>query len=572
MAGWISRQNRSLFLFTLACFALRLILLVQYAGNNPFYVHPIVDSAFYLNWADAINSGKVFFEHEYHHPPGYAFFLALILKTTGENLFAILFLQCLMMVVLGLLIFFTADRILNRTSAWVSYVLFTLCGPMTFYSMKILSEPLYTLLLFSSFFCIWRYTNNLRLSGLFAGAVFLGMATEVRGNAIVCVIPAVAAIFSARQRIGGTPAGAKHFAIFALGIALVVAPVLLRNGIRGRAWTPVAANWGENFYYGNNPRATGSFSSAPGFDTTLEGQIRSVQKEANRLSGRDLTSLEAQSFWFNKSLEYIRTDPLGWLKIEGRKILKMFDRKEASSIYYYDLESENFQPFIKSLFVTYGWIVPLFLFGFLCLPNLSSFRLLLGYVTAQALLLLVFWPELRFLLPLFPFLFVIAGGIPFASRQILQRKGRLMIAGLGMLLWLCANFLWTQPIQGREAWYANASSAYYAAGRNSEAVRMGREALKLNPNYADAWVNLGAALYSESRLQEAKNAWLNALRIKPDHLMALRNLALSLEKENPDEALRLWRRALDAARGQSTSPETTLAIEQQIERLQISDP
>jgi len=186
--------------------------------------------------------------------------------------------------------------------------------------------------------------------------------------------------------------------------------------------------------------------------------------------------------------------------------------------------------------------------------------------------LMIFWPELRFLLPLFPWLFVVAGGIACASKDIVQRKIRLAVTGFAILLWLGTNLFWTEPVKGREAWYANASSAYYAGSRNSDAERMARQALKLNPNYADAWVNLGAALYTQNRIQEAKGAWLHALQVKPDQLVALRNLALSVEKENPNEALTLWRRALQAARAQDAAPQTISAIEQQIQRLQISDP
>jgi tetratricopeptide (TPR) repeat protein len=558
--AWISEKNRSLFLFALASFGLRFVLVIQYANHNPFFVRPIVDSAFYLNWADALISGKNFFDGVYHHPPGYAFFLAAILRLTGQNLFPVLLSQCLMMECLGLLIFRTTEELIHRSSAWLSYILFTLCGPLTFYSMKILVEPLYMFLLFGSFYWVWQYTKEHQLWKLFAGAVLLGLATEVRGNALICVLPAGAAILQTRQKL-------KPLAVFALGIALCLLPVLIRNVVRGNAWTPVAANWGENIYFANNPTSTGSFSSAPGLETTIEGQIRSVQQQASLQAKRDLNPLEAQSFWFHKALDYVWNDPVDWLKLEGRKILRLFARSETSSIYYYDLESKYFQPFLNWLFIDYAWVVPLFFLGLLCLPKLRDFRLLFGYIIAQIFILLLFWPELRFVLPVFPYLFVVAGGIAAANREVLKRKLRLAVVISAIVFWCIVNLFLNQTVKGREAWFTNAASAYYAEGKNSDSERMAREALKINPNYADAWVNLGAALYSEDRIPEAKEAWLRALRVQPDHVFALRNLALLLEKENPKEALELWRRALKAAQAQSASPETISAIEQQIKRL-----
>jgi tetratricopeptide (TPR) repeat protein len=558
--AWISGKNRSLFFFALASFGLRFILLIQYANQNPFFVRPVLDSAFYLNWADALNSGKNFFDGVYHHPPGYAFFLAAILRLSGENIFSVLLIQCVMMECLGLLIFRTTEDLISRSSAWLCYVLFTLCGPLTFYSMKIVAEPLYMLLLFGSFYCIWRYTKEQQPWKLFAGAVLLGMAIEVRGNAMICIVPAGLAIFQTRAK-------SKSFAIFTAGILLFVLPVLVRNVIRGNAWTPVAANWGENIYFANNPTSTGSFSSAPGLETTIEGQIRSVQRQASILAKRDLNPLEAQDFWFHKAIDYVWNDPADWLKLETQKVVRLFAWNESSSIYYYGLESKYFQPFLKWLFIDYAWIVPLFFLGLLCLPGLNEFRLLFGYIIAQIFLLLVFWPELRFILPVFPYLLIVAAGLAAANRQVLQRKIRLAIAFLAILFWCIVNFGLNQTVKGREAWFTNAASAYYAEGKNSDAERMAREALKINPNYADAWVNLGAVLYSEDRIPEAKEAWFTALRVRPNHIFALRNLALLLEKENPQEALNLWKRALNAARDQNAPSETISAIEQQIKRL-----
>ena len=560
---WLtSSKNRPLILFTIAAFAMRFILLIQYASQNPFYVHPIVDSALYLNWADAINSGKMFFQQEYHHPAGYAFFLALVLRATGENLFAVLLLQIIMMTILGVLIFRAAEEMLGRISAWISYVLFTLCGPVAFYSMKILSEPLYMLLLFSSFYCVWKYAKDHNLVYLFSGGVLLGAAAEVRGNALICLIPALAMIWRQREN------WIKHLAAFVIGLVVFILPVLLRNVIEANVWSPVSANWGETFYCANNPFATGSFSSIPGFSTSIEGQITSVQTEANRLSKKNLTSIEAQRFWFGQGLQYIRRHPADWMRLEIRKFLKIFSYEEASSIYYFGLETEYFQPALKLLFVNQFWIVALFFIGLAGLPNSVDARLLIGYVIVQVLLLLVFWPELRFLLPIYPFAFVIIGGVANIGREVLLKKGRIAVCAMGIVVWLVSNLLLVQPIRGQEAWFANAASAYYAAGRNHEAERMAREAIKINQNYADAWVNLGAALYAQNRPDEAKEAWTNALKFAPDHLMALRNLALAVEQEDPQQALRLWQRALTAARAQHASPQTISAITAQIHRLQ----
>ena len=65
-------------------------------------------------------------------------------------------------------------------------------------------------------------------------------------------------------------------------------------------------------------------------------------------------------------------------------------------------------------------------------------------------------------------------------------------------------------------------------GKTDEAIREYREAIRLNPNFAAAYNNLGFALRSQSRDNEAIWEYLEAIRLKPDLAAAHNNLAVSL--------------------------------------------
>ena len=62
------------------------------------------------------------------------------------------------------------------------------------------------------------------------------------------------------------------------------------------------------------------------------------------------------------------------------------------------------------------------------------------------------------------------------------------------------------------------------AARNTsqlaEAIERFRPALKIRPDYADAYFNLGNALFQQGKLAEASDHFRQALRLKPDHAAA----------------------------------------------------
>jgi Flp pilus assembly protein TadD len=64
--------------------------------------------------------------------------------------------------------------------------------------------------------------------------------------------------------------------------------------------------------------------------------------------------------------------------------------------------------------------------------------------------------------------------------------------------------------------YSNLGVALREKGKLDAAIDAHRTALKLNPNYADAWRNLGVALNAKGLFDEAMAAFARALEIKPD--------------------------------------------------------
>lgn len=84
------------------------------------------------------------------------------------------------------------------------------------------------------------------------------------------------------------------------------------------------------------------------------------------------------------------------------------------------------------------------------------------------------------------------------------------------------------------------------AGRD-EALLAYREAVKLDPAFADAYVNMGAIHYARRDFIDAQRCFRLAIRRKPYHAKACFNLANVLDELNcTEESIRWYERALEA--------------------------
>jgi tetratricopeptide (TPR) repeat protein len=82
-----------------------------------------------------------------------------------------------------------------------------------------------------------------------------------------------------------------------------------------------------------------------------------------------------------------------------------------------------------------------------------------------------------------------------------------------------------------------------------------KEAVRLRPDYADAYFNLGTVLFKQGRLDEAIAQWQKALEIRPRDAEAHRNVAGALRKKgNVKEAILEYEQAL------SMAPEDSVAL------------
>jgi protein O-GlcNAc transferase len=93
--------------------------------------------------------------------------------------------------------------------------------------------------------------------------------------------------------------------------------------------------------------------------------------------------------------------------------------------------------------------------------------------------------------------------------------------------------------------YTNMGNAYKNKGQLDKAITSYEEAIKLKPHLAMAHNNLGSALQEQNLLDEAVTCYQKALKLEPDLYMAYNNLGvIMLEKGHLDEAAKYCRKAI----------------------------
>lgn len=80
--------------------------------------------------------------------------------------------------------------------------------------------------------------------------------------------------------------------------------------------------------------------------------------------------------------------------------------------------------------------------------------------------------------------------------------------------------------------YLNLSLMNYQAGRYQNSIDAAKEALKLKPDFAEAYNNIGSAYTALKQYDKAIEACKKAIELKPDFQLAKNNLALALNKRD----------------------------------------
>ncbi len=540
------RDKKVLFLILAFAAAVRIAYLYE-IEDNPYFYHPIVDCKTYDEQArEIINEGmirdKVFWQ-----APLYPYFLSAIYSIFGRRLLMVRVVQFLTGVAACALMFAATGLFSRKLSPYAASV-FAFYGPVIFFEGELLAPviiiPLYLLLIISAHRTL---TLQQQRSAFFTGFL-LGTAVIAHGPAAM-IFPLLLLYFLKRHATISKKLMKRTGAFFSLGFSCLPLLVMAHNAAVGGELVFISSNAGINFYIGNHPDYDSTIGIRPGMKWQALGQ--EPQKKNIKKPG-------AQSrYFFNKALRNIKTDLSGWITLILRKSYLFFNGDEI-------LRNQDIYPFrqysrVLKILLWKRWGLA-FPFGLLAGPALAGiaitlknrkFDLTLLIFTGHFIGTILFFICSRYRLPVIPVMIIYA--CVWGRRLITAlRSGKLMKSAalfipVTLLILIFNRGVGPMSSEYTADSYFNLANVRLDQNRIEEAAELFRKALELDPEYVEAYNNLGIIYDQEySDYDKAVEYYNEVLKRYPEDLHAHMNLGTAyyrLNREN--EAVKEYKKALE---------------------------
>ena len=199
--------------------------------------------------------------------------------------------------------------------------------------------------------------------GLWLGlGLALGCLGLTRENALVLV--AVVALWAWKGAAHRALGRAAAMGLFAAGVAVMLAPVALRNAAVGGGLYLTTSQFGPNFYIGNHAGADGSYTALRFGRGSPEYERLDATELAERVARRPLTPAEVSSYWTGQAWDFISGQPAAWLRLMARKAALLVNAAETLDTESQESHAEWSWPLrVLGPVTHFGVLVPLALVG-----------------------------------------------------------------------------------------------------------------------------------------------------------------------------------------------------------------
>ncbi|NNE08798.1 MAG: tetratricopeptide repeat protein [Gemmatimonadetes bacterium] len=506
------------------------------AKELPLFDQFYLDTQSYDRWAGEIAAGKLLGERAFHMAPVYPYFLGGLYAMTGRDLVIVRVVQHGLGAISAVLVFLIAHRLLGRRVAWIAFVLGLGYAPFLYFEGQLLASFLG---IFLGLMGLYAFIAAIQRggSGLWIAGLLLGFASVARPN-LLFFLP-----FAALWLLFAERAGVRKLAIFCIAAAIGLSPAAIYNKVVADDWVLISTHGGISFYLGNNDFTQGTYVPPPEIGGNPEAiDIYDSRRVAERELGRTgLKASEISKYWFGKSVEYMKADPVGYARLTLRKIALYFNAYEIPLDVNYEADRELYRS-LRVLPFGLAWLFPLAAIGAFLVarrgtpagpdgtpasePNRAW--LLVFFVLANAISVVAFFITARYRQTGVPAL-AILGAVPVSLAWDCFRAKRwgrgAMLAGAFAMLF--ALFQW--PLYpGKETSlaraYGIAGKAFARAGDFERADELYRKALAVVPEHLDTHMNRGLLFFEAGRYDDAELSFGRVTQIQPGYYGAWHNL------------------------------------------------
>ncbi|HZT75578.1 MAG TPA: tetratricopeptide repeat protein [Vicinamibacterales bacterium] len=505
----------------------------------PFFDVLMGDARGYDEWARRIAGGEWIGRDVFYQAPLYPYFLGIIYRVAGHSLLAVRVCQAAIGSASCVLLGTAARRLFSPAVGLAAGLMLALYAPAIFFDGLLQKSVLDVFFVCAALYCIARIALGRTSDWIYLGMA-IGALSLTRENALVFVLVlAVWAFLRGRMRA---------LAIFVAGVALVLAPVAIRNAAVGGGFYLTTSQFGPNFYIGNHPGADGSYESLKYGRGAPEYERQDATDLAQLAAGHPLTPGEVSSYWTERALDFVTGQPAAWLKLMGRKFVLLWNRTEMIDTEDQSTHGEWSWPLrVLGPIGTFGILVPLALVGAIVTwRDRTRLFVLYALIACYAASVLAFYVFARYRYPLVPLLilFAAAGVVGIRDASVRSRVIGVRVLAAAVVVVIFCNWPVASAADMRAVTDTNLGAALQDEGRVDEAIAQYRRAIAERPDYAPAYNNLATALRKAGKRDEARAAYERALALQPDFASAHFNLAnLLLDEGKTAEAAAHFERA-----------------------------
>lgn len=482
------------------------------------------DARGYDRWAREIAAGDWLGREVFYQAPLYPYLLGSLYAVTGHDLLVVRVVQAVIGAASCAALWYAAARLAGPRAGLIAGLMLALYPPAIFFDFLVQKSVLDVFFVSLSLALVARAATGGGQAAWLGLGLSLGALSLTRENALVLV--AIAVLWSVTNKDRDSPSMTgtvprrsvrrRAGLLVTAGLALVLAPVVIRNAVVGGGFYLTTSQFGSNLYIGNNPEADGSYAALREGRGSPEYERLDAVTLAEQAAGKRLTPAEVSAHWTGRTLEYISAQPGDWVALMARKVRLLLSATEII-----DTESQESH-------AEYSWVLralgPIWHFGVaLPLAVIGAWALwparrrlwpVYAMTAGYAASVVVFFVVARYRLPLVPFVLVFAAAGASALvgvvRRLETRDWRAAVT-VAVLAAVAANWPLHPADTQRAITENNLGAALQEDGRVEDAIVHYRRALALDADYTPALNNLGTALRAVGRVDEAIAVYGQAL-------------------------------------------------------------
>ncbi len=527
------KEKAALLLIFILAFAVRFIYILG-ISRLPLFDFPFADDALYnLDWAKQIASGDLWSRAPFFRAPLYPFFLSLLIKVFGEDLYFLRIVQILIGSLSCVLIYLLARRLFDSRIALLASLFACFYAPFVYYQAEFQDMFLIIFLNILLIYLLFLAQKKPSVFRFFLSGIILGLSAIARPNILLfAVFIPFWAFFYFRDKVT-TKTIFIFILFFILGLFLIVLPVVLVNYFAGKDLVIIAWQGGINFYLGNNPYASGYKAVASGIRTSWEGIYFDSINLSRKSTGRELSFSQTQTFWLKQGFKFIFGQPFLALKLYLKKIalfLGGYEISENPNIYFFWSHPKNLlKPLLWKKIICFptGLLLPLAWLGaFLSFREWKRYSLVLGFIFTYMLSVILFFVNSRFRLPAIPFLLIFSAFVIFKIIGQERLKKKIILIAVSVLLIVLGNIDLTNqmdPVYEAQLHYI-LGNAYLQQKSYQNAEHEFEKSIQISDKQARGFTGLGVIRSMQGSYEEAERLLNKAIEVDSTEVYAYRYL------------------------------------------------